>query len=272
MSRYIAAIDQGTTSTRCIIFDQPRRHRRARAAGTPSAHPAPGLGRARSGRNLAPTRSPWLAPRWPGPGSRRRPRRRRPQQPARDDRAVGPPHRPPARQRDRMDGYAHRRAGAPLCGRRRPGPVPRAHRPAARRPISPGSSSPGCSMRCPARGGGGARGSAVRHRRFLARLVPHRRPGRRTARDRRHQREPHPAHGPRDLRVGPGDAGAVRHSRPRACRVSFRSSAVLGKITLAPLRGVRSGGTLGDQQAALVGQTCFAPGEAKNTYGTGASC
>jgi glycerol kinase len=29
------------------------------------------------------------------------------------------------------------------------------------------------------------------------------------------------------------------------------------------------GGALGDQQAALVGQTCFLPGEAKNTYGTG---
>jgi glycerol kinase len=28
-------------------------------------------------------------------------------------------------------------------------------------------------------------------------------------------------------------------------------------------------GALGDQQAALVGQTCFAVGEAKNTYGTG---
>jgi len=28
-------------------------------------------------------------------------------------------------------------------------------------------------------------------------------------------------------------------------------------------------GALGDQQAALVGQTCFKPGEAKNTYGTG---
>jgi glycerol kinase len=28
-------------------------------------------------------------------------------------------------------------------------------------------------------------------------------------------------------------------------------------------------GILGDQQAALVGQTCFSPGEAKNTYGTG---
>src|ERR1035438_7954181 len=28
-------------------------------------------------------------------------------------------------------------------------------------------------------------------------------------------------------------------------------------------------GALGDQQAATVGQVCFAPGEAKNTYGTG---
>jgi glycerol kinase len=28
-------------------------------------------------------------------------------------------------------------------------------------------------------------------------------------------------------------------------------------------------GVLGDQQAALMGQTCFRPGEAKNTYGTG---
>ena len=29
------------------------------------------------------------------------------------------------------------------------------------------------------------------------------------------------------------------------------------------------GGAAGDQQAALFGQTCFSPGEAKNTYGTG---
>src|SRR5205823_2314984 len=28
-------------------------------------------------------------------------------------------------------------------------------------------------------------------------------------------------------------------------------------------------GDLGDQQAATVGQACFRPGEAKNTYGTG---
>ncbi|MBK8468780.1 MAG: glycerol kinase GlpK [Candidatus Phosphoribacter sp.] len=32
---------------------------------------------------------------------------------------------------------------------------------------------------------------------------------------------------------------------------------------------IRIAGDLGDQQAATVGQVCFAPGEAKNTYGTG---
>jgi glycerol kinase len=37
----------------------------------------------------------------------------------------------------------------------------------------------------------------------------------------------------------------------------------------AAIRGAAMAGILGDQQAALVGQTCFAPGEAKNTYGTG---
>src|SRR5205807_5254980 len=36
-----------------------------------------------------------------------------------------------------------------------------------------------------------------------------------------------------------------------------------------PLCGVPIAGNLGDQQAALVGQACFRPGEAKNTYGTG---
>jgi glycerol kinase len=35
------------------------------------------------------------------------------------------------------------------------------------------------------------------------------------------------------------------------------------------LDGVPVAGILGDQQAALMGQTCFEPGEAKNTYGTG---
>ena len=47
------------------------------------------------------------------------------------------------------------------------------------------------------------------------------------------------------------------------------SSEVYGTATLAPVKGVPIAGILGDQQAALVGQTCFKAGEAKNTYGTG---
>ncbi len=47
------------------------------------------------------------------------------------------------------------------------------------------------------------------------------------------------------------------------------STEVYGFISDGPLRGVPVAGILGDQQAALVGQTCFRPGEAKNTYGTG---
>jgi len=46
------------------------------------------------------------------------------------------------------------------------------------------------------------------------------------------------------------------------------SSAVYGEA-VGSLKGVPVAGDLGDQQAALFGQTCFSPGEAKNTYGTG---
>ncbi|MDQ1736793.1 MAG: glycerol kinase [Pseudonocardiales bacterium] len=43
-----------------------------------------------------------------------------------------------------------------------------------------------------------------------------------------------------------------------------------GEATIpGSLAGIRITGDLGDQQAATVGQVCFAPGEAKNTYGTG---
>jgi glycerol kinase len=57
---------------------------------------------------------------------------------------------------------------------------------------------------------------------------------------------------------------------PRAMLPHIRSSSeVYGTVTSEVLPGVPLAGILGDQQAALVGQTCFAPGEAKNTYGTG---
>ena len=57
---------------------------------------------------------------------------------------------------------------------------------------------------------------------------------------------------------------------PRAMLPEVRSSSeVYGKATFAAIAGVEISGILGDQQAALVGQACFSPGEVKNTYGTG---
>ena|SRR5579859_634005 len=56
---------------------------------------------------------------------------------------------------------------------------------------------------------------------------------------------------------------------PRAMLPAIKaSSAVYGNATGA-LAGIPVAGDLGDQQAALFGQTCFSMGEAKNTYGTG---
>lgn len=48
------------------------------------------------------------------------------------------------------------------------------------------------------------------------------------------------------------------------------SSEVYGEISSGPLKGVKIGGLIGDQQGALVGNKCFKKGEAKCTYGTGA--
>ncbi len=57
---------------------------------------------------------------------------------------------------------------------------------------------------------------------------------------------------------------------PRALLPTIRPSSHVYELAhLDPVRGVPVAGILGDQQAALVGQTCFHVGEAKNTYGTG---
>ncbi|HYV14969.1 MAG TPA: glycerol kinase GlpK [Conexibacter sp.] len=58
---------------------------------------------------------------------------------------------------------------------------------------------------------------------------------------------------------------------PRALLPAIRSSSeVYGEVRCGcALDGVPIAGVLGDQQAALFGQACFTPGEAKSTYGTG---
>jgi glycerol kinase len=56
---------------------------------------------------------------------------------------------------------------------------------------------------------------------------------------------------------------------PRAVLPEIRSSSQSYGEGTGELTGIPVAGDLGDQQAALFGQTCFAVGEAKNTYGTG---
>jgi glycerol kinase len=58
--------------------------------------------------------------------------------------------------------------------------------------------------------------------------------------------------------------GVPRAMLPEICS----SSEIYGEARVA-LAGVPVASVLGDQHAALVGQTCFSPGEAKCTYGTG---
>src|SRR6202167_5056409 len=59
---------------------------------------------------------------------------------------------------------------------------------------------------------------------------------------------------------------------PRQMLPAIRPSSApggYGEVRLESVAGVPLTRDLGDQQAATVGQVCFAPGEAKNTYGTG---
>ena len=56
---------------------------------------------------------------------------------------------------------------------------------------------------------------------------------------------------------------------PRAMLPRIASSSEVYGHARGALGGVPVSGDLGDQHAALFGQTCFQPGEAKNTYGTG---
>jgi glycerol kinase len=56
---------------------------------------------------------------------------------------------------------------------------------------------------------------------------------------------------------------------PRAMLPEVRASSEVYGEAKGALGGIPVAGDLGDQQAALFGQTCFSVGEAKNTYGTG---
>ena len=192
-------------------------------------------------------------------------------QPARDHGAVGAQQRPAGRPGHRLAGPAH------------PGRLRRSLRRGRARAGGDGPDRPGArplllghqdrlAAAAPPRAAraGRARRDRLRHRRQLPGLAAVGRPG---PHHRRHQRLAARCCSTctplrlerRAVRAVPGAAGAAApagarrrgswprmHGRARACQDG------------TPLAGIA-----GDQQAALFGQGCFAPGDAKCTYGTG---
>ena len=107
MADYVLAIDQGTTSTRAIVFDHAGKVVVDRPARARADLPEGRMGRARPGGDLA------QRPRGDRPGAvegRHHParhRRGRHHQPARDDGRLGQDDRQARLQRDRLAGHAH---------------------------------------------------------------------------------------------------------------------------------------------------------------------
>ena len=195
-------------------------------------------------------------------------RRHRHHQPARDDGDLGPRDRHAAAQRHRLAGPPHG------------GALPRAEGSRDTRPMFPRRTGllldpyfsatkaewlldhiPGARARAR------ARRTCVRHHRQLADLEADRRQG---ARHRCHQCLAHAVARSQDARTGTMDMLRL-FGVPRAMLPEVRDSAGDFGVTIERLlrRGHSHLGVAGDQQAAVFGQACFAPGDVKSTYGTG---
>ena len=265
MTRCVLALDQGTTSSRAILFDRRGRPLASAQEELRQHFPHPGVGGARPRGDLGddPARragrpSEGRGPQGRGGGGGDR-------EPAGDDRPLGaedgrPLHRAIVWQDRRTAPPApplSAAAGAPLQEEDRP--------PA--RPLLLGTKL--AWLLDHVRGRERARnprGARLRHGRLLAALEAH--PGAGA----RHRCLERVADAPRRLRSGDWEGELTRALRiPRtSCPRCVPSSGVFGEISaIDALRGVPVAGMAGDQQAALFGQGCFGPGMAKNTYGTG---
>ena len=210
---YIAAIDQGTTSTRAIVFDHCGQRRLRRPDRARADLPEGRLGRARRASRSGTTPARSSAARWPRPTSTRAtsPRSASPTSARPPSCGTRPPAsrsttpssgRTPARRRS-VDELGRRRRRRPVQGEGRAAAGHLLLRPQG--PLDPRQ------RRGRAREGRGRR-PAVRQHRHLGAVEPHRRRRRRRARHRRHQRLAHHADGPATLAWDEDDRR--RHGHP----------------------------------------------------------
>ena len=216
MSGYILAIDQGTTSTRAIVFDGAMK---VVGVGPEGIHPALSgirLGRARSRRRSGQSVVCDLqGGAEDGRARGRRHRRDRHHQPARDRRHLGQGDRQADPQRHRLAGPPHR-AALRKAEEARAGEEIHAKDRAAARSLflrhQDRLAARQCEGRAQARRDGRAAG---RHHRQLPDLAADRRQG---ARHRRDQRLAHAGLQHREEPTGTPSCSRSSTSRPRCCR------------------------------------------------------
>ena len=239
------------------------------AGGVPAALPAVGLGRARPRRHLVHRPPPSAAARSSGPAlapgdiaaigiTNQR------ETTLVWDRATGEPLGP----RHRLAGPPHRRALRRAARRRPRADGHRAHRPAAR-PLLLRHQAQVAARRTSTAPASARRGGELLFGTVDSWLIWKLTGGARP-RHRRHQRRAHPAL--RHPRAAPGTprSASCSTSRWRCCPRSATAPPTSARpaptCSAAPIPIL---GVAGDQQAATVGQACFAPGMLKATYGTG---
>ena len=210
MSTYVGAIDQGTTSSRFMVFDQQGAVVAVAQREHEQIYPKPGWvehDAAEIWRNTEAVIGEALAK---GGVRRRRACGRRHHQSARDDGAVGPQHRRAAAQCARLAGHANGRSRRGVRARRRPGPVSRAHGLTARDLFQRAEAALVARQRAGRAREGRRRRRLVRNDRYVAPVESHGRLRGRRALDRRDECEPHAADRLADARLGRRHARRVR--------------------------------------------------------------
>ena len=270
MAKYVAALDQGTTSTRCMLFDHGGKVVSVAQKEHEQIYPKPGWVEHDAAEIWARTQEVVDEAMAVGGRERGRHRGARHHQPARDRARVGPDDRRARVQRDRLAGHAHGQAGrrARAATAARTGSAEQTGLPLATYFSGPKvrwilDNVDGVRDRAESGDlvfgnmdtwliwnltGGTDGGLHITDVTNASRTLL------------------------MDLKtLDWDDALCSAIGVPRAMLPEIRSSSdVYGEVKSGgALQGVQIAGDLGDQQAATFGQTCFSPGEAKNTYGTG---
>ena len=227
---YILALDQGTTSSRAILFDRDGGIKGVAQREFRQIFPQPGWVE-HDPLEIWTSQAGVAVEVLAGAGAARaRRRRHRHHQPARDHGRLGSQDRPAHRQRHRLAGSAHGRRLRSTAVGRRGAALPRAHGPGARRVLLRHEARVDARQRRRRPRARRGRRARVRHDRFVAALEADRRP---PAHHRREQRLAHAA-------VQHPHAAVGRRAAARccACRASVlpevrASSEVYGEVTTA---------------------------------------